>query len=232
MKEIDSLIGLATNNTVPGLLQKAVNEGESAAVDTLQDSSSRSSLSAASSSLNPILGMENMPLPLSFLNCFAESSKRIPEFDDVLYESFGDSALVAIGMFVEEMITASLLPLAGLHVLRCRELEKQKSLQDEEDEWGQYRRDHAGPITILHPITCQEITYDPRNIDKEEDPFVAWTLPPEEAMIKLLLQGVIPSTGVPLLRDPTLSTVSSDDPQDFDGLPAAYGRMFPADDAG
>jgi hypothetical protein len=41
-----------------------------------------------------------------------------------LYKSFDDSALVALGIVWEEMITASLLPLARQHVARCRRLEQ------------------------------------------------------------------------------------------------------------
>jgi hypothetical protein len=40
-----------------------------------------------------------------------------------LYKSFDDSALIALGIAWEEMITASLLPLARQHVERCRRLE-------------------------------------------------------------------------------------------------------------
>jgi hypothetical protein len=39
------------------------------------------------------------------------------------WESFNQSALIAIGIALEEMITTNLLPLAQLHVDRCRQLQ-------------------------------------------------------------------------------------------------------------
>lgn len=166
--------------------------------------------------MNPLIDMTNTPLPLSFLNYFVSRSTAIPEFDNALYEAFGDSALVAIGMLVEEMITASLLPHAGLHVLRCRELENHhRPDYDDYEEGEDIPISKLSPVTVPHPVTGEDVTYDPRNMvnekqatskdDNESTPFVAWTLPPDEALLKVLEQGVVPDTGVAFWRDATRS---------------------------
>jgi hypothetical protein len=123
-------------------------------------------------------------------------SSQVPEFAEKLHQSFGESALVAIGMILEEMLTASLLPLAGLHVQRCRELEKVHSEEETES-------------LLLNPINGQSIPSHQTNINETETPFQEWTLPPEEAMFKLLEQGMVPREGVPLVREPTRATAAA-----------------------
>lgn len=147
---------------------------------------------------NPLLHLVNTPLPLSFLNYFAHRATNVPEFHEGLYTSFEDSALVAIGMIMEEIITASLLPLAGCHVLRCRQLEAKPS----KDET---LLAPISEVSLLHPISNQPIKFDPRNLPEDETSFSAWTLPPEEAMLKMVSQGMVPDTGIPLVRDPIRS---------------------------
>jgi hypothetical protein len=146
----------------------------------------------------------NTPLPLSFLNYFIHRASKVPEFHEGLYASFEDSALVAIGMIMEEIITASLLPLAGCHVLRCQQLEAKPS----KDET---LLAPIAEVSLSHPISCQPMKVDPRNLSENETAFTAWTLPPEEAMLKLVSQGVIPDTGIPLVRDPIRSCGSRGD---------------------
>jgi hypothetical protein len=75
-----------------------------------------------------------------------------------LYKSLDDSALVALGMVWEEMITASLLPLARQHVARCRRLEHNMAPRSSD---------------VVHT-----------------DPFQEWTLPPEQAIWRLAIEGV------------------------------------------
>merc|ERR1712207_82344 len=45
---------------------------------------------------------------------------------DSLYNSFDQSALLALGVLIEEMTTSMLLPLAKQHVQRCQEIQKQE----------------------------------------------------------------------------------------------------------
>jgi hypothetical protein len=80
---------------------------------------------------------------------------------------YDQSALVAVGIAVEEMITASLHGLAQLHVLRCQEL--------------QAREDMRPLISEAAPYSDAESSYE------------AWTLPPEEAILKLLYRSVPPT---------------------------------------
>ena len=142
---------------------------------------------------NPLIGLESSPLPLSYLDYFAARSEKSTEFANKLCKTFGTSALVAIGMFLEEMLTASLLPLAGLHVLRCRELETKS-----DDYTG-----NNGSTDMIHPIDGSRITRDVTTKDNSDNAFDEWNLPPEEALFKLLQQGLVPSGGISLVQEPT-----------------------------
>eukprot|EP00934_Nitzschia_sp_Nitz4_P007338 Nitzschia sp. Nitz4//scaffold112_size70979//22144//23478//NITZ4_005898-RA/size70979-processed-gene-0.35-mRNA-1//1//CDS//3329533253//7328//frame0 len=145
-----------------------------------------------------LLQNPNTPLPPSMLNFFSQRAIQNPEFDDQLSEQFGDSALVAVGMFIEEIITASLLPHAGFHVLRCRALEMIGDLDDTDSSLSPPSHNSAA-----HPLTGERISYDVRNMGQNESAFQAWTLPPEEAAMKLAEQGFLPKTGIDFWKVPT-----------------------------
>jgi hypothetical protein len=100
--------------------------------------------------VNPLLGLPGTPLQPSLLMYLENTVSEIlsAEKRSDQWESFDQSALIAIGIALEEMITTNLLPLAQLHVNRCRELE-------------------------VIP-------------GSEERLFSEWTLPPEEAVEKLV----------------------------------------------
>jgi hypothetical protein len=144
--------------------------------------------------INPLIGLPSDPMPPSYLHHIVRRALEAEEFDESLNHAFGDSAMVAIGMLVEEMVTASLLPLAGLHVLRCRELEEASS-----DE----------PITVnrqnsLHPVSGKVVqTLQPSNFRKEDNAFHEWTLPPEEALHKLYMDGRFQPNDFPTVLRPT-----------------------------
>jgi len=57
--------------------------------------------------------------------------RRVKVTETCMSESFSTSALVAMGVAVEEMLTASFLPLARQHVERCRKLVDRHAI----DEW-------------------------------------------------------------------------------------------------
>mmetsp|Transcript_23187 Transcript_23187/g.64263 ORF Transcript_23187/g.64263 Transcript_23187/m.64263 type:complete len:451 (-) Transcript_23187:2131-3483(-) len=111
-----------------------------------------------------------------------------------------DSAATATGLYLEEALTAALLPLAGLHVLRCRALE---AMESGENEFGAMptstihnpgnNPSYALQPTALHPITGEHVQMDMTNRIRwrEEKSFVEWTLPPEEAIVKLIEQGML-----------------------------------------
>jgi hypothetical protein len=88
---------------------------------------------------NPLLGLPNLPLRPSLLKHLvhdpatqlaltklnqsgASKNRKRPKSSDH-FDRFHHSAAVAVGMLAEEMITASLLPLARRHVARCRQQE-------------------------------------------------------------------------------------------------------------
>jgi hypothetical protein len=100
--------------------------------------------------VNPLLNLPSTPLQPSLLTDLENTVSKMltAEKRSVQWESFDQSALVAIGIALEEMITTNLLPLAQLHVQRCRQLEA--------------------------------------TLGKEESLFSEWTLPPEEAVEKLV----------------------------------------------
>ena len=79
---------------------------------------------------NPLVDLPNSPLPPSILQMLRDAAWKAINADEKkknLFEAFDQSALVALGMLLEEMITASLVPIAELHVKRCRRLEEQDS---------------------------------------------------------------------------------------------------------
>lgn len=143
---------------------------------------------------NPLIGLPNDPMPPSYLHHIVRRALEAEEFDESLNRAFGDSAMVAIGMLVEEMVTASLLPLAGLHVLRCRELEEASS-----DEPIAVNRQSS-----LHPVSGKVVqTLQPSKFRKEDNAFQEWTLPPEEALHKLYMDGRFQPDDFPTVLPPT-----------------------------
>jgi hypothetical protein len=100
--------------------------------------------------VNPLLNLPSTPLPPSLLIDLENTVSQLLAAEELSdqWESFDQSALVAIGIALEEMITTNLLPLAQLHVQRCRQLEVTDG--------------------------------------SEERLFSEWTLPPEEAVDKLV----------------------------------------------
>jgi hypothetical protein len=177
--EMDKLVGWATHmNSYQSI--STTNGGDHAS-STLQ----AHERPLPRSTNNPLLGLPNLPLRPSLLNHLvhdlatklavakvdqsgaSKRSRKRPK-SSCYFERFQHSAAVAVGMLAEEMITASLLPLARQHVARCR---RQENVAD-------------------------------------------WTLPPEEAIYKLLqdsdMSGNDPhrsSSSLLTSRIPTRSTV-------------------------
>ena len=117
-----------------------------------------------------------------------------------LDKAFDDSALVAIGICLEEILTASMLPLASLHVRRCRGLEQTAATTSD----GNPVRGNNSDNHVTNPITGESVETTP-NVTSE-DVFHAWTLPPEESLIKVFqkskfgprtLQGMLPTSKPP-----------------------------------
>lgn len=79
-----------------------------------------------------------------------------------LWEAMNHSTAVALGILAEEMITATLLPLAEKHVKRCR------WLQERQEESARSNR-NSNEIKALG----------------SEAAFHHWTLPPEEAILQI-----------------------------------------------
>ena len=139
-----------------------------------------------------------------------------------------DSAAVAMGMYLEECLTSSLLPLAGLHVLRCRALETMASAEIEfraipmassghKKKDNQQRQSGDDPASALHPTVNHPILGDQIHLDmnrqlhwKEDCSFQEWTLPPEEAILKLMEEEFL-SNSVPyhFVPDTSRSWISS-----------------------
>ncbi|KAL3797698.1 hypothetical protein HJC23_000243 [Cyclotella cryptica] len=93
-----------------------------------------------------------------------ESMENHSKRAEVLLGCLDSSALVSIGITIEEVMTAALMPLAKAHVERCRRLERLNNLQSHD---GLEQEDKEGTTQ-----SCM-------------DPFVAWTLPIVEAITEL-----------------------------------------------
>lgn len=190
--EIDSLVGLATSQATP-----------------LPTSSQADNMIHNPQKQNPLLSTTfDAPLPPSHIDYIksrirkhilepnSDEDEKRPERTRKRAKAssaeslLNDSAGVAMGMYLEEAITASLLPLAGLHVLRCRAL---ADMESAETEFGS-----ALARTVTHPITGENVELDLNNQIrwKEEESFQEWTIPPEEAILKLMEQGVLANSAL------------------------------------
>lgn len=96
----------------------------------------------ASSSSNMLRSLPNIPMRPSVLqylhDCFVEtiqkdnaSNQEADSGNHPCWESFDTSALVALGITVEDMLTTALLPLAEMHVHRCRQMKDQQASSEE-----------------------------------------------------------------------------------------------------
>lgn len=215
--EISELIGFATHHSVE---EQSVNLEQTRPPDrngsnVLEDYGLAPSIpqhplwrSQQAQWENPLLGLPNVPLPPSHLHYLSQTTLSIPEFEKKLEEGFADSALVAIGMLIEEMITASLLPLAGFHVLRCREIEKLSTDVSDAMDQTQPSPDKSDIRQLSHPTMPQKIWSDQISVNRNDIVCDEWTLPPEEAMLKLLEQNAIPNDGLELTSPPTRSMIA------------------------
>lgn len=100
--ELDALIGWATHVSAP---QPADN-------------------------INPLLDLPNSPMRPGELRIIHNAMKDFIQNSPIdnftrLHREFDQSALVSLGICLEEMMTASLLPLAQAHVRRCRTLKNE-----------------------------------------------------------------------------------------------------------
>jgi len=138
---------------------------------------------------------------------FRESSSDVSAHPDAkrkchLIDRFHHSSAVAIAMLAEEAITASLLPLAKRHVQRCRALEdvistEHETIKEEEDDDDVLRKkakkhDDDHDDYGVEEEEEEETTADPQERERlvrqaRQQASEQWTLPPEEAIQKLLL---------------------------------------------
>jgi hypothetical protein len=83
-------------------------------------------------SKNPLVGLPSMPMRPSLLGFIQDEIIKIlvETNEQELWECFDTSALVAMGVIFEEMLTATFLPLASWHVNRCRSLEGDDAFQE------------------------------------------------------------------------------------------------------
>jgi hypothetical protein len=211
--EVSSLVGWATHLTQDNDNSPIAGEGAEA-----------SNGSASSLPFNPLRGLVNTPLPFSNLEYIANvARKEVLNFDEFLklLGRFDQSALVAVGVVLEEMLTTSLLPLAKAHVQACREEECKLSSETTEtselEKMGKSeeaaRPDEAFSFEQQNGRQLQEelVTPLPHAMDLQraakiaaEDLFHRRTLPPEEAIFRLIQDRKVDSTmGLPSLYTPT-----------------------------
>lgn len=217
--EVSELIGYATDARAQASVSAAVRcaslptpmQGQSQATSSNMTEGQALPLYSTSATVqsyggNPLLGLPSTPLPTSYLRYISKMAAQAPEFIDKLENRFNDSALVATGMLIEEMITASLMPLAGYHVMRCRELEaRAEQAAVAEDSHG----DASSKIdrrSLIHPVTGKVMLSDKMLVNPQEKSSAEWTLPPDEALMKLLEQDAIPPEGL-YLTPPATQTL-------------------------
>jgi hypothetical protein len=217
--QIDELVGLATtlredNANINAAFETSQdnydghgqdNENSASGLPSFRDVQQQNLLASLSSS---------PPLPPSFLRYiqFKASEQLTKDEHKKAAESrLDDSAAVAIGMALEDSITASLLPLAGLHVLRCRALEDMAVTE----ETTSYPMDYSKWQSAFHPITGRLVQLNmERILWKTEKASDEWTLPPDEAIMKLLEQGMISKNTTYFLANASRKiNIGSEDPR-------------------
>ncbi|CAJ1969322.1 unnamed protein product [Cylindrotheca closterium] len=223
--EVSELIGYATDAKREASISAAakyaslpalMHDKSRAAAPSLAGQSLVSSLTSVTTQShgvdNPLLGLPSTPLPTSHLRYISKMAAQAPEFSVKLENRFSDSALVATGMLVEEMITASLMPLAGYHVMRCRELEVRREPRATEDSGKAAKIDQK---PLVHPVTGRVMQSDKILVNPLEKSSEEWTLPPDEAMMKLLEQDAIPPEGL-YLTPPATQTLHDENRKALD----------------
>jgi hypothetical protein len=150
---------------------------------------------------NPLLGLPNVPMRPTMLRDLIQipayeiwnSTRNEKENVDTCRHQFDHSADMAISIMLEEMITLTLMPMAQLHVQRCRQLEE--SIPD----WNEYIHDdvdrHVSSKTTGED-SLHESEHDPRSISEHQrqrqELWDRWTLPAEEAILSLIASGIQP----------------------------------------
>ncbi|KAL3925028.1 MAG: hypothetical protein SGILL_000670 [Bacillariaceae sp.] len=237
-QEVDSLVGLATT-----LESKQEEEhGEASNTAGITESSITANSFTDPQTHNPLLiAATDPPLPPSMVKYIqsraaeslllhvSNSTMDDTNSNNRIDSCFGASTAVATSMALEDAITASLLPLAGLHVLRCRAMEDMMVSEQDDDNDGVagHASTHSQPTysrqrTATHPITGEKVELDMEKIAwRTESPFQEWTLPPEEAIMKLLEQGLLHDNNTKLsanhfLAEPSRQFHTDDSIQDSD----------------
>jgi len=170
---------------------------------------------------NPLLGLPGEDsLPPSLLHFIYKSgadSLRESSGQKRKWESFDTSAMVALGMVLEETITMALLPLARRYSERCMGLGSFADTDDTMHGRGQQRKaaakrkkkkdketksaaagagsaaDADSRVSSAELDAGESIEADDVTAGNEDQLFTDWTLPPEEALFKLLVRA--PSNG-------------------------------------
>ena len=107
----------------------------------------------------------------------AKKNKRKKPLSTKKKRDINSSAYVAIGMAVEETLTNKLMPLAKAHVERCRRLERERN------SGFTARTSIAGDDAAEDIVNTKQSSSN--KIRLTTDAFHAWTLLPDEAVMKL-----------------------------------------------
>lgn len=145
-----------TNPLVAGISHSLLDDLLGWAIAGTEDRKVSGNESASSSS---VLGdLPDAPLMPSFLHKIHLEGTRIlqqgeasSEVKSNLWERLDQSALVAMGMFLEEMMTASLLPYAVQHSKYCRSLDEASENGETSSKWV------IPPSEAIHGVAQQSL---------------------------------------------------------------------------
>lgn len=131
--------------------------------------------------------LDGPPLRPSLLGYIQSTMTRIltNSSEHSLWETWDTSALVAMGMLLEDMLTVTFLPLAYQHTQRCQRLAKPH---------------HYGTGTDEAEAISQNHNYD-------DEAYREWTIPPRECLAAIATRRQPPATllhaGMPTALPPT-----------------------------
>jgi len=136
----------------------------------------------------------------------------------LIHSRFNHSAAVAMGMLLEEVLTATLMPLAERHVMRCRELEGAIPDQNDDGENNVVNPKARPKRSKSTPDDCDTAR---AILQARQHVFEQWTLPPEQAIVQLVVEAHLHQQGIQQYRG--LATTS---PPAKSAVPGAVGTSL------
>ena len=148
---------------------------------SFSDSSQNSSTDGSTCSKKSIRWVPSKKNQISDFQTLAKNELKSV---NCLRHTFDETALVALGVLVQEVMTAVFFPLARKHVARCRILDEERTISEREERC-MYIKQKSAKRRKLEVIDIFKNSRVEMNREKDELPLIQWALPPSEAITAL-----------------------------------------------